>query len=511
MRIFETFQTKRQYMMHFEKDIWFEQVHNLSLSLESENLNAQTFQNLNYLKDLKIEVNGIPTIEANSFETLTNLMCLTLRADFESIPEFFLQNLKNLKELKIELNKSDSLATRDHYHGVHHLLLLNKNHFQGLDNLDTLSLRCNLTEDLDNLPNLKHLSLCDTIFDAFTFKGLEKLEKLILCGVKMNPNFAKGSFEKLQNLKHLQYVDNRNHTKAELVFIKEIFQNTPNSVEVLACEYDVFEALKAGVPSSSFIYGIKTLIYYIQKELNYKFYFDSGFKSSDRFAFHDGHLFPNLERLNLEKANYCKIPIESLKKVKNLRRLKLARAVLIGNDNDLINLEELSITLEIPKNIDNFGNLKKLTLSDLYPKIVLNENFLENLVHLEELSLLNYVFDSIDPNVQHLFQKLVNLKELSISGNNMDTIKSTYFQYLVNLQKLNLNKNRIDLIEPFAFKALANLTHLNLSSNKIKEINMNIFDGLHNLNALELKSNSEVITFQKDTLCQMVNLQRFHF
>ena len=479
-------------------DSWFEQVQHLSLFSKSENINSQTFQNFKCLQYLKIE-DSILKIETNSFETLTNLLHLTLDG-CDCIPEFLFQNLKNLKELKIVFNGSV-------------WCVLNKKNFHGLVNLETLSLtRCDLTEDLDNLPSLKNLSLYKIEFrNIFSFKGLEKLEKLILCiaknrflPYKKEDLFA--NLKHLKHLKHLEYVDKMND-----VTIDKIFRNTPKSVEVFACDYDFFVALtkrKTSVDSklSSFIYGIKTL--------NLKFDFDN-----DTFLFHDGHLFPNLEKINLVKASSLRkkeyidaiIPVKGLNKIKNLKNLNLGCAILIEDNNDLINLEELFLKFQVPtKNINNFLNLKKLSLSNLLQKIVLTENFLENLVNLEDLSL-NSVFVSIDPNVQFLFKRLIKLKELSIVYNPIRTIKSTYFQYLVNLQKLNLTSNRIELIEPYAFKTLANLNHLDLSLNWIEELDIKILDGLYNLNILEIKANFGRIHFQRDNLSHMVNLERLNF
>ena len=173
------------------------------------------------------------------------------------------------------------------------------------------------------------------------------MEKLVLNGVKLTPNFAKCSFENLKNLKHLEYVDRNSHSRDELMFIKEIFQNTPKSVEVLQSK-----STSLSSSLSSFVYGIKTLTLY-----------DYNIRDYNNYFLFDDNLFPSLESICLKQIGYYKVevPIKSFKRIKSLKCLKLDDGgILKGCDRVFNNLEEASLRTKVPESIENFLNLKKI-------------------------------------------------------------------------------------------------------------------------------------------------------
>ena len=192
------------------------------------------------------------------------------------------------------------------------------------------------------------------------------------------------------------------------------------------------------------------------------------------------NLFPNLENLsltwdtNITSSNYRDLDVRQFKNMKNLKVLSLRGFSLHCIDVEFNYLTEATFSIKVPENICNFYNLEKLCLENFTDKISLDEKFLEHLVNLEELKL-DDVFDSIDEDVQYLFKSLVKLKKLTLTYNEINTVKSSYFQHLVDLEELNLRLNDIRAIEQGAFKTLTKLKYLNFSCNEIKEFQKDCF------------------------------------
>ena len=124
---------------------------------------------------------------------------------------------------------------------------------------------------------------------------------------------------------------------------------------------------------------------------------------------------------------------------------------------------------------------------------MLKEDFLEDLIHLEELVLCSVVI-SIDSNAQYLFKTLIKLKELRLTGVEFGNLKSTYFDYLVNLEKLDLHNSSFDHVEESPFRNLENLNYLNLSSCRAyRPLDKSFFAGMFNLKNLILFKNKPLI------------------
>ena len=150
--------------------------------------------------------------------------------------------------------------------------------------------------------------------------------------------------------------------------------------------------------------------------------------------------------------------------MRNLRSLTLNRFVLQGVDAEFDYLLEGSFSRQMPENILNFVNLKKLRLLEITELISLDEQFLEDLVNLEDLEL-NRVFSSIDSDVQFLFKSLTKLKRLTLRNNSVNTVKASYFDFLIDLEEMDLRKNEIKVIEFGSFKNLKKVKCINLMEN----------------------------------------------
>ena len=192
--------------------------------------------------------------------------------------------------------------------------------------------------------------------------------------------------------------------------------------------------------------------------------------------FHDSNARSALMFVNFQGN----LTTHKLKSLKNLNNLTLHNVELKGIDVEFNYLREASFTFKMPVNIVNFYNLEKLSLVNIFQSILLDETFLETLTSLEELKLF-IAFDSIDADVQYLFKNLTKLKKLTMTENNIKTIKSSYFDYLINLEELEMQDNcDLEIIELGAFKSLTKLKNLNLSSTQIKEIKKKHFVSILN-------------------------------
>lgn len=108
------------------------------------------------------------------------------------------------------------------------------------------------------------------------------------------------------------------------------------------------------------------------------------------------------------------------------------------------------------------------------------------LVNLKMLELSNNQIETID---DFTFANQTSLSHLHMRGNKLTTIRRDTFSGLKHLNELNLNNNEIDTIENGAFANLSELHDLYLNRNKLKVLNDHVFDGLTALKLLWIAYN----------------------
>ncbi|XP_054915360.1 LOW QUALITY PROTEIN: toll-like receptor 13 [Poeciliopsis prolifica] len=167
---------------------------------------------------------------------------------------------------------------------------------------------------------------------------------------------------------------------------------------------------------------------------------------------------------------------------------------------------------EITANI--FPNLTRLIIGDKFSTIpmkwdVKNKTFLRQLSSLDVSglhttpenieALLKTVNSSLTSlflnNIKHNQTQLINLScsiptvsKLQFRSNNLRTVSSYYFKPCVNVVELDLSENHIQSIDKNAFTSIRNLTILRMSRNKLRSVPTAI-QTLQNLSKLDLSSN----------------------
>lgn len=150
--------------------------------------------------------------------------------------------------------------------------------------------------------------------------------------------------------------------------------------------------------------------------------------------------------------------------------------------------------------------------------------------YLQRLRSINIKYGNIVDVTSFAFANLTNLKEATLSQNQIETLQQYAFAHLPNittinlednmiievgtlsfyevpkLQKLVFTKNNISSIKDGAFQHTFNLLELDLNKNNICHLNRRTFDGLANLRKLDLRRN-RIYNLTEFTFAELWNLQ----
>ena len=157
-------------------------------------------------------------------------------------------------------------------------------------------------------------------------------------------------------------------------------------------------------------------------------------------------------------------------KFTNLEAIKLENVKIKAIDNDAL---------------QNCGSLRLLHLNNNEIRKI-PENLLTENLELSEIEIGSNQLESLAPDT---FEMQENLKKLFLNKNKIKSLPSGIFRTLHKLERLNLDENEIEILDPEWFKDLEKLQKLSLNGNKIYDLPKGVFSLLKDLQLLEVNSN----------------------
>ncbi|XP_052802182.1 insulin-like growth factor-binding protein complex acid labile subunit isoform X1 [Mya arenaria] len=161
------------------------------------------------------------------------------------------------------------------------------------------------------------------------------------------------------------------------------------------------------------------------------------------------------------------------------------KMTLYGDSSASSMEKETQVTYLRDTSFQQGDNLRQLTISGnnlhiLYPFVF------RGLPSLENLALQNNNISYISAAT---FARLDNLLELRLSGNSLQFLSPNVFGSLLNMQYLFLNGNKLSTLHVHLLRNLASLQHLDLSRNNFRTFEDSVFDGAVNLQELLINEN----------------------
>lgn len=199
--------------------------------------------------------------------------------------------------------------------------------------------------------------------------------------------------------------------------------------------------------------------------------------------------FTKLDVIFIENCYYL-MEIPSMKGLTNLKSLyfKNLPSLIHIPDLDIPSLEKLTFYKVGITELPEFSNLVKLSYLSIEKTDLKICPILDCLKNLEHLEIISCEHIAELPS----FDKLINLKELIISGTELSTLPS--LSNLIKLEKINFSFNN--------FKTIPNLDNLTL----LKELNVSGLYELEYLPSLDCLINLETLSCDDCALKELPNL-----
>ncbi|XP_018333744.1 leucine-rich repeat-containing protein 15-like [Agrilus planipennis] len=152
----------------------------------------------------------------------------------------------------------------------------------------------------------------------------------------------------------------------------------------------------------------------------------------------------------------------------------------------------------------HYGDYEHLKTLNCYNVSEISEGFFEkwqsNPQYIDQISFMNSHLDTLPALT---FNKLYNLKEISLKAAGITILEVGCFVGLKELNILQLDGNNIEVLEKGVLRNLPTLTTLYLSNNQLHTIHKDSFKGLINLKELFLNGNN--LYFLLDDLFSPLN------
>ncbi|CAH0389576.1 unnamed protein product [Bemisia tabaci] len=183
----------------------------------------------------------------------------------------------------------------------------------------------------------------------------------------------------------------------------------------------------------------------------------------------------NLNQINFESNSVTEISDHAFTNLRFLQTIILKDNLVSKlSENAFYGLENCLLHLDLSEN--------KLNAFPILP-----------LRRLETLSILKLSFNEIaniiDKTLDLETFKLISLKQLDLSSNNIKFLGKDEFRYFIKLQVLSIYQNLLESIHGEAFKSLTELTSLDLSHNNIIYLDSDLFKYNKKIKVIDLSSN----------------------
>jgi Leucine-rich repeat (LRR) protein len=450
------------------------------ISLKSLYLNGNLLKNLNFLTNpflislttLDLSFNQIQFITSNDFKLLTNLAYL------------YLSN-NGLLSFGANAFINPKLAYLD----------LEANNFT------------KFTFDMKNInTNIKSILLSKNNFNSITFKKLPVLERFVFSNVSLDSitriRFDMISTTHVLDLSCNTIEFNSNFTRLFSLFdrlydlnLSRVGFKTFDSLNLI--ELEELNTLDLSFNSIESVYKNQTGFMKLMRHL---------YLNQNRISFIEKDSFvrmANLVKLNLENNLLIEFSFNELP------------SVYIDSSISKTILQKINYRFNKLRSIESLLNTKKTIFDDIkFMDFSFNSissievgNFFSESNKVETFLLNNNDLSSIRNSAFAVFRSLMVLK---LDLNRIESIEPYSF-YLFNLRNLTLSGNQLTRLEPNAFDGLFQLRDLNLSSNRLEFIQSDLFKDLYHLVSLDLKRNFlryiESMTFQNAAQLEYLSLQ----
>ena len=480
-------------------------------------LHGGSFFSLNKLKTLYINQNRLSSLSDKLFKNLMNLEILILNSNqiFELDGRVF-YSLSQLKILQLRDNLISLLPNGLFEKNIHletlnlernQITLLPEGLFHDLSRLRNLIISFNMWRSIPvrvfrNLKDLESLWLVNiqiSTLNEGTFRNLYRL-KLVMLDDNMLRYLPERLFKNLTNLESLLVGNNRITTLWEKLFLdlcRLTLLNLPDN-------------MLSSLPNRLFQSLIKLEQLYLDN--NQITVLSDGLFSG----------LSSLQTLSLGDNFLTSLPDRIFEDLVNLTSL-----YLYGNDFSRLSdyyrsieiltvLSELDLTINQPPYqvstfnasfltvFKRFSELSTLTLqSNMTQEVISQPNFFDDLANLSDLGL--YLSNLITLNAE-MFNALVGLYYLKISGTKLTELPLGIFDVLVNLYSLYIDSNQLIKLPSDVFDNLHRLQDLSIDKNQLSSLDKSVFRNLVSLQVLVL-SNNHLTHLDYDILAHNVNLQ----
>ena len=502
------------------KNVIFPKLYSLGLLTNLTSLNKAMFNAFPSLDSLSSTTGNLNTVDVHTFESLSKLTALSLKANFITSFEY-LQIPKKLKALDLSCNNMNYFAL-SRTMGVLDTLDIGYNRFRSfksmnftfLANLTTLMLSYNPHAYPNEIPG--HL------------KPLVKLQRVYLNNlsiISLDSNYFKNNIKLeeiyLERNIMLNSIDNR--TFVGLNKLRDIFLSRCNLSKIASGTF-YFGNLKAVDLSENQISQIDSLSFYGNSEaiirlssnklkklspsvFYNKFYiidlYNNQIEEIDNLTF-DG--VSKIESLYITNNKIEKIAPGSFKNIE-INTLTLYRNFLteinITTFAGLRGLISLDLTGNKIEKIEpaSFSNVSLTNVTDISLSLnLLTELNSMTFAGVRELNKLDIGYNKIE-NIEPDTFNNVSISDICLDGNGLTGLRNTTFAGQNRLQIIQLRNNKLSTIEPGTFANLPNLMYVYLDKNQLTQLDSSMFSGSNNLKGIYLAGNPNFSTTNMQSSC----------